>query len=465
MIQSTAQIWRRLGEPRPVRRHPIPFVQLLNEIPAAASGPHDQLLEPDRGMELPAKTKRVAVIGLGYVGWPLAVSAMRSGYRVLGVDTNSEHVRDLLDDPPDDVRTALRCDRMQVVTRPEEAAAGVDVIVICVPTPWDHLHDRPDLSAVEAAAATAGRMLRLGTLVSLESSTFPGTTEENVRPILERQSALVAGKDFWLAYSPERIDPGNEHYSLHNTPKVVGGFTEQCTQMAIDFYDDLVPQVVAARGLREAELSKILENTYRLVNISLINEIAVVARELGIDLRDALRCAATKPFGYEAFQPGPGVGGHCIPIDPLYLAYLVKEKLGRELQFVRLADEVNRQMAHVVVDWASALVGDLRQARVLLLGVSYKADVPDTRETPAARICRYLLSAGATVRYVDPYVPYWQVDGKLVPRVIDLHEGIRSCDVVILLQRHRALAYEPLEAASIPVLDMRGDLSSRGVER
>jgi UDP-N-acetyl-D-glucosamine dehydrogenase len=222
---------------------------------------------------------------------------------------------------------------------------------------------------------------------------------------------------------------------------------------------------VAARGLREAELSKILENTYRLVNISLINEIAVVTHELGIDLWDALRCAATKPFGYEAFEPGPGVGGHCIPIDPLYLAHLVKEKLGRELQFVRLADEVNQQMAHVVVDRARALVGDLGQARVLLLGVSYKADVPDTRETPAARICRHLLAAGATVRYVDPHVPEWQVDSTTVPRVSDLEEGIRSSDVVILLQRHRAMPYELLESASVPVLNMRGDLTGRGAER
>lgn len=463
MIESTTQLWRRVGSPRPHRHHVPPFQRLL----------HECVQEGDRGGDSPPRVPSrqaagtVVIVGLGYVGWPLAVIALDAGFEVRGIDTNPGRLQRLASAPPETVAAALLEGRLRLTYSRDipDGDPSPDVIVICVPTPWDHRSGSPDLGPVTSAAMTAGSGLGPGTLVVLESSTFPGTTEEIVRPILEHVSGLRAGVDFHLAYSPERIDPGNEKYDLHNTPKVVGGYTSRCTQRAEAFYGRLVADVVAARGLREAELSKLLENTYRLVNIGLVNELAVVAHEAGIDFWDAARCAATKPFGYQAFQPGPGVGGHCIPVDPLYLAHYVREKLGRELRFVALADQVNRGMARVVVERARALLGELEDHTVLLLGITYKADVPDLRETPALPITQQLLAEGATVRYLDPHVSRWQVDGHDVPRCLDLRSAAQESDLVILLQAHRAVAYQALASADVRVLDMRGCLQGPNVQR
>ena len=260
--------------------------------------------------------------------------------------------------------------------------------MICVPTPLSEA-DGPDLTAVRAASETAGRLLRRGTLVVLESTTYPGTTDELVRPILEKASGLSAGVDFNLAFSPERIDPGNPVYGLRNTPKVVGGLTPDCTAAAARFYGKVCDQVVEANSPREAEMAKLLENTYRHVNIALVNEMAVFCHELGIDLWDAIRCASTKPFGFQPFYPGPGVGGHCIPIDPNYLSYKVRT-LGYPFRFVELAQEINSRMPGYVVDRAAELLNrhakPLNGANVLLLGVTYKRDIADQRESPARPI-------------------------------------------------------------------------------
>jgi nucleotide sugar dehydrogenase len=335
-----------------------------------------------------------------------------------------------------------------------------DVIVICVPTPLSEA-DGPDLSAVRAAAQTAGRLLRPGTLVSLESTTYPGTTDEIVRPLLEKASGLAAGVDFALVFSPERIDPGNPAYGLVNTPKIVGGITPACTEAAAAFYGRVCEQVVRAASAREAEMAKLLENTYRHVNIALVNEMAIFCRELDIDLHDAIRCAATKPFGFQPFYPGPGVGGHCIPIDPNYLSYKVRT-LGYPFRFVELAQEINSRMPGYVTERAAELLNRggraVNGARVLLLGVTYKKDIADQRESPARPIARRLRARGAAVAYHDPYVPSWPVDGQDVPRAADLEAAVAAADLVILLQAHRDYDLPGIAATARLLLDTRGAL-------
>jgi nucleotide sugar dehydrogenase len=405
----------------------------------------------------------VLVIGLGYVGLPLAIAAARSGFRVTGLDLNAEKVAGLMagrshvdDLTEDDVAEMLS--RGFRATADEADAGPQDVIVICVPTPLSEA-DGPDLSAVRAATATAGRLLKAGTLVSLESTTYPGTTEEVVRPLLEKTSGLTAGLDFSLAFSPERIDPGNPVYGFANTPKIVGGLTPSCTDAAEAFYGQICEQVVRAKSAREAEMAKLLENTYRHVNIALVNEMAIFSRELDVDLWDAIRCAATKPFGFQPFYPGPGVGGHCIPIDPNYLSYKVRT-LGYPFRFVELAQEINSRMPGYVTDRAAELLNRhakaVNGAKVLLLGVTYKRDIADQRESPARPLARKLLARGARLSYHDPYVPSWLIDGRSIPLADDLDAALADADLVILLQAHQAYDPAQLARAARLLLDTRG---------
>jgi nucleotide sugar dehydrogenase len=405
----------------------------------------------------------VVVIGLGYVGLPLAIQAVRSGFRVTGLDTSERIVSGLMAGRShvDDVSDAEIAEILAAgfrATTDDKQIEPADVVVLCVPTPLSEA-DGPDLSAVKAATATAGTLVKSGTLVSLESTTYPGTTEEVVRPLLEKASGLTAGIGFSLAFSPERIDPGNPVYGFANTPKIVGGLTPSCTDAAEAFYGQICEQVVRAKSSREAEMAKLLENTYRHVNIALVNEMAIFCRELDVDLWDAIRCAATKPFGFQAFYPGPGVGGHCIPIDPNYLSYKVRT-LGYPFRFVELAQEINGRMPGYVTDRAAELLNRhakaVNGAKVLLLGVTYKRDIADQRESPARPLARKLLSRGAVVSYHDPHVPDWQVDGRDVPRAGDLAAAMADADLVILLQGHRE--YEPAELAREArlLLDTRG---------
>jgi UDP-N-acetyl-D-glucosamine dehydrogenase len=405
----------------------------------------------------------VLVIGLGYVGLPLAIQAARAGFQVTGLDKSEEKVADLMAGRSyvDDVTGAEIAEMLGCGFRAttDEAAVGPqDVIVICVPTPLSEA-DGPDLSAVRAASTTAGRLLKAGTLVSLESTTYPGTTEEVVGPLLEKGSGLTAGIGFSLAFSPERIDPGNPVYGFHNTPKVVGGLTASCTDAAEAFYAQICDQVVRAKSAREAEMAKLLENTYRHVNIALVNEMLIFCRELDVDLWDAIRCAATKPFGFQPFYPGPGVGGHCIPIDPNYLSYKVRT-LGYPFRFVELAQEINGRMPGYVTDRAAELLNRhakaVNGAKVLLLGVTYKRDISDQRESPARPLARKLLSRGAVVSYHDPYVPDWQIDGRSIPRADDLETALAAADLVILLQAHQGYDPAQLIRASRLLLDTRG---------
>ncbi|OII67069.1 MULTISPECIES: nucleotide sugar dehydrogenase [unclassified Streptomyces] len=405
----------------------------------------------------------LVVIGLGYVGLPLVVEAGLAGLNVVGLDRASATVDRLnsgvshVDDVSDTAVAELRA-RGFTATTDERVLADTDTVVICVPTPLSE-HGGPDLTMVREACGAVARHLRPGTLVVLESTTYPGTTDELVRPILE-QSGLTAGQDFWLAFSPERVDPGNRAFGIRNTPKVVGGHSPACASAAAAFYGKFVERVVQAAGTREAEMAKLIENTYRHVNIALVNEMAVFSHELGIDLWDAISCAATKPFGFQAFRPGPGVGGQCIPIDPNYLAHKVRT-LGYPFRMVELAQEINARMPRYVVERAQHLLDragrTLNGARVLLLGVTYKADIADHRETPARDVVRRLRARGAHVSYHDPHVPRWTVDGSPVPAADpDLPTALGRTDLAVLLQHHRAYDTDLIERHAPLLLDTRG---------
>ncbi|MCW2944789.1 MAG: nucleotide sugar dehydrogenase [Actinoallomurus sp.] len=404
----------------------------------------------------------LVVIGLGYVGLPLAREACRAGLRVAGLDRDPRVVAGLkaglshVDDvAPAEIEEMLAAGF--TASDDESILDGARTVVICVPTPLS-ADGGPDLTAVRKAAQTVSRHLEPDTLVVLESTTYPGTTEEVVGPILG-ESGLTAGEDFHLAFSPERIDPGNPVYGVRNTPKIVGGLTPACAGVAASFYGKFVDNVVQAKGTREAEMAKLLENTYRHVNIALVNEMAVFCHELGIDLWDAIACASTKPFGFQAFYPGPGVGGHCIPIDPNYLSYKVRS-LGYPFRFVELAQEINDRMPRYVVERAQALLNRegmaMKGAKVLVLGVTYKADIADQRESPARPVARRLRKMGADLVFHDPHVDEWEVDGAQVPRARVLYTALAEADLAIVLTDHAEYDADSLVRHARLLFDTRG---------
>ncbi|GAB3246099.1 nucleotide sugar dehydrogenase [Kineosporia babensis] len=440
-------------------------------------------------------TPDLVVVGLGYVGLPLAQEACRSGLQVAGLDLDLAVVERLnvgrshVDDLNDADIAAMRRAGFTAHTD-ASIVAHARTVVICVPTPLAE-DGGPDLRMVLAATASVAAFVQRDTLVVLESTTYPGTTDELLRPMLE-EGGLRVGQDLFLAFSPERIDPGNPRWGFRNTPKVVGGTTAACTERAAAFYRKIVDEVVTARGTREAEMSKLLENTYRHVNIALVNEMARFCHELGIDLWDVIRCAATKPFGFQAFYPGPGVGGHCIPIDPNYLSYRVRAALGYPFRFVELAQEINNAMPSYIVQRVQDRLNDaakpLRGSRVLLLGVTYKADISDQRETPAAPIAIRLQSAGADVVFHDPFVSDWALSGHpggsqseplghdLAPEgeasasptshgalrcVPDLRAALPEADIAVLLQRHSSYDLDEIARLAPLVLDTRGAFDNR----
>ncbi len=414
----------------------------------------------------------VTVVGLGYVGMPLAYEASRSGMRVFGLDTSPSVVERLskgeshIDDIDSDQLSLMINAGFSPTVEPD-CISDSEVVLICVPTPLDD-DGTPDIGHIEAAAQVVSQHLQPGSLVVLESTTYPGTTEDVVRPILETGSGLTAGIDFSLSYSPERIDPGNAEWGLRNTPKVVGGLTPACTERAVRFYAQIVDTVVPTVGLREAEFSKLLENTYRHVNIALVNEMAVFCHELGIDLWDAIEAAKSKPFGYEAFYPGPGVGGHCIPIDPNYLSWLVRS-VGYRFRFVELAEEISDRMPAYVAKRAQDALNLARKSvngsLVLLLGVTYKANVRDQRETPARPLAALLRKMGAEVRFFDPFVDVFMVNGEELTGESNLGEAIAAADLVVLLQAHDEILESEILGTAEHVLDTRGVLTGGNVER
>ncbi|MFI7012770.1 nucleotide sugar dehydrogenase [Streptomyces sp. NPDC050164] len=388
----------------------------------------------------------LAVIGLGPYGLPLAQAAVAAGVATIGYRTGPE--AGLLS--PAEQRRMLSGGFRPTTNATE--LGRVRTAVICVPIPRG-ADGGLDLSQVEAAARTLAAHLRPHTTVILESPVYPGTTEEFLRPLLEEGSGLRAGRDFHLAYSPSRVDPGNRDFTPANTPKVIGGLTPACTESAAAFYGRLTDKVVRARGPREAETVQLLETNYRHVNIALVNEMAVLCHDLGVDLWDVVRCAETKPFGFQAFRPGPGVGGHAVPQD-------LTAHGGRTLRMVELAQQVNSRMPGYVVQRAATLLNEhgksARGARVLLLGVTYKPDLADLHGTPAQEIALRLMELGASVSYHDPHVPAWSVLDRPIPRVDSLYEAVADADLTILLQQHRTYDLQGLSVKAQLLLDTRG---------
>jgi UDP-N-acetyl-D-glucosamine dehydrogenase len=415
---------------------------------------------------------RVVVVGQGYVGLPLAVRAAQVNHEVVAYDVDETRIKRLLsgqsyiEDISDEHLAAVLEAGTLHPSCEARACAGFDVAVVAVPTPLRE--GVPDLRYIERAAETLARYLRPGATVVVESTTYPGTTQEVVAPILEDGSGLVAGTDFRLGYSPERIDPGNPTWTLVTTPKIVSGIDEASLIGVQSFYDTLVETTIPVSSPREAELAKLVENTFRHVNIALVNEIAMFAHELGIDVWEAIDAASTKPFGFMRFTPGPGVGGHCLPIDPSYLSWRVERVLGHNFRFVELANDVNGHMPDHVVHRITMGLNARRRAvngsRILLLGLSYKKNTGDARESPAVRVAQLLAEMGAEVHGADPYiVEETPVDG-LLCRVDITAEELSSADAVVLLTDHDAFDFDEVVKHAEFILDCRHRLEGPHVE-
>ncbi len=405
---------------------------------------------------------RVVVVGQGYVGLPLAMQAVEAGYDVVGYDVDPDRVKRLavgesyVEDVSDEwLKAALATGRYRASSE-ERACAGFHVAVVTVPTPLRE--GNPDLSYIEQAARLLARYLSPGATVVLESTTYPGTTQELVGPILEEGSGLLAGQDFHLGYSPERVDPGNRTWQLHNTPKVVSGVDGDSLDAVERFYGRLVAKTVPVSSPAVAEMTKLLENTFRHVNIALVNELAMFASDLGIDVWEAIAAASTKPFGFMAFTPGPGVGGHCLPIDPSYLSWRVRRRLGHSFRFVELANDVNDHMPDYVVNRLVVALNRRRRtvngSRILLVGLAYKANTGDARESPARVVADRLLALGAEVLAIDPHVQDGHVDAR-VTRVEGTQEEAAGADAVVILANHDAVDVQGLADAAPYVLDTR----------
>lgn len=407
----------------------------------------------------------LGVVGLGYVGLPLVVEMANAGYRVIGFDVDENKVASLNrgesyipDVPTERLRPLVESGHVHATTA-FSRASECDAISVCVPTPLDD-HRAPDTSYMEAAAGSIAPHLRPGVFVTLESTTFPGTTEEVIQPILEA-GGLRVGTDLFLAFSPERVDPGNPVHHTKNTPKVVGGVTPECTRAAVSLYSRFIDTVVPVSSTRVAEMTKLLENIFRSVNIALMNELLRLSERMDINLWEVIDAAKTKPFGFMPFYPGPGLGGHCIPIDPFYLSWKARE-YDFHTEFIELSGKINEDMPYYVVrrlmDALNAQRKSLADSRVLVLGVAYKADIDDVRESPAIKIVDLLRSKEAQVAYHDPHVEAFVVNGFAVPRVGLSATELAANDVVVIVADHRAVDYEFVVAHSALVLDTRNVL-------
>lgn len=419
-------------------------------------------LEQDLLKKAESRTALFGIIGLGYVGLPLAIELVNAGFHVLGYDVSARvvdslnagrsHIKDITDSQ---VKAAVGSGRFSATTDPLRLAEP-DAISICVPTPLSKFKD-PDMSFIVAATEAVRRTLRKGQAVILESTTYPGTTREVMLPALE-STGLVVGEDFFLAFSPERVDPGNPKYGTRNTPKVVGGITPACARVACALYQPAIETLVPVSTTEAAELVKLLENTFRSVNIGLVNEMAIVCDKLGVDVWEVIEAAATKPFGFMKFLPGPGLGGHCIPIDPHYLAWKMRG-LNYKTRFIDLAGEVNtemplfwvRKVAEVLNDQGRAVKG----ARILVLGVAYKKDIDDVRESPAFDIMRLLEQQGATVTYHDPHVARFTEGDHTMESVPFSEAAIKAADCVVVVTDHSGIDYGMVRRAARAVVDTR----------
>ena len=412
----------------------------------------------------------LAVIGLGYVGLPLAIEAANNKLKVAGYDINesvvdslnksTSHVEDITDKVLQD---ALSKDFL--ITTDSSVLGESEFIVISVPTPLTDY--QPDLSYVEAATKSISENLTKGQIIILESTTYPGTTLEIVKPILEKNSNLVAGEDFLLGYSPERIDPGNKEWTFKNTPKIVSGINEKSLKKISEFYNSIIDEVVEVSGTREAEMVKLIENTYRQVNIAMVNELAILSNMLDIDIWEVVDAAKTKPFGFQSFRPGPGVGGHCIPIDPKYLSFKTRQ-IGQPVRFVELAQEINNSMPNYVISRISELMNRkeklLKNSKILILGVAYKKDIGDTRESPAIDIIESLLEKSAEVSFYDPYVDELIVNKESILKEQD-SESISNYDMVIIHTPHSSFSEIDFENIKSLIFDTTGSFTTSNAER
>ncbi|MFV0433696.1 MAG: nucleotide sugar dehydrogenase [Leucobacter sp.] len=417
-----------------------------------------------------AKVSKLAVIGQGYVGLPLAMRAVDAGYDVVGIDFDAHRIGMLasgesyVDDISNEqLQAALDSGRYHAVTE-YAPAEGFDYAVITVPTPLRNA--TPDLSYIESASRSLGPLVTSGATVVLESTTYPGTTQELMVPILEELSGLTAGTDFFAGYSPERIDPGNQKFSFKTTPKIVSGIDEASLERVNKLFSDLVDTTVPVSTPREAETAKLLENTFRHVNVALVNELAMFANELGVNVWETIDAAATKPFGFMKFTPGPGVGGHCLPIDPSYLSWKVKTDLGRDFRFVDLANDVNEHMPEYVVNRAMHVLNEhsksLRGSKVLVIGVAYKKDSSDARESPAVGVIELLNKFGAEVIGIDSHVEerFWP---KGAARAELTAELVADADLAILVTDHSDIDVTLLQGVETPVFDTRNKLSGENI--
>ena len=413
-------------------------------------------------------------MGQGYVGLPLAQGLANTGNQklVLGFDVSERVVNNLnagkshIDDIADAALATMIEQGYRATFDPKDIALA-NTVVICVPTPLYETGE-PDLSFVVSATQMVADNMSPGTLVILESTTYPGTTEDLVRPMLEAGGREL-DKDFYLAFSPERIDPGNKNYGITNTPKIVGGSSVESTKRALDFYTQFIQTVVETVGTREAETAKLLENTYRHINIALINEMAMFCHELDIDIWEVVRLASSKPYGFQAFYPGPGVGGHCIPVDPNYLSYEVKRRLGTPFRFIETATDINSGMPAYVITRIQDLLNDqgkaLKGSNVLLLGATYKPDIADLRESPSLEVAELLVEKGSNMTFHDPHAESFRMHGEVYHRVDDLDAALAKADVVVLLVAHAAYDLDDIKSKSKMIFDTRGKLSGANVER
>ncbi len=427
---------------------------------------HDLALEE----KIRSRAARAGILGLGYVGLPLAVEMARAGFHVTGIDVDAAKVTSLMagrcyiDDVDCNFMTQLVKDRRLEATADFAAIQGLDTINICVPTPLRKTRD-PDMSFVVAAAEQIARHLHPGMLIILESTTYPGTTEELILPLLEK-SGLREGVDFFLCFSPERVDPGNPQYQTRNIPKVVGGVSPRSAELAALFYSQAIEKVVPVSSTRVAEMVKLLENTFRMINIGLANEMAILCDRMQINVWEVIEAAATKPFGFMPFYPGPGLGGHCIPVDPFYLSWKSKQA-GAEARFIELAGQLNGQMPHFVVEKVQAALNErskpVKGSRIHLLGVAYKKNVNDMRESPALDILTLLDRRGARLSYTDPHVPHLKFDsGSLESQ--PLEEAGRA-DCVVIVTDHSRVDYARLVEIAPLIVDTRNVLRGFSSEK
>jgi UDP-N-acetyl-D-glucosamine dehydrogenase len=417
------------------------------------------------------RTATIAIIGLGYVGLPLAAEMAKAGFRVYGIDIDGDRVdtinggRSYIDDVSDADLAGLVARGALVATEDPGVVKDVDAVVICVPTPLTRAK-QPDLSYVMTAVTQLVPHLHRGQLIILESTTYPGTTQEVVKPILER-SGLVAGRDFHLAFSPERLDPGNRNRGIRTVPKIVGGLTSGCTETACLLYQQVTPRVVSVSSATVAEMVKVYENVFRNVNIALVNELTLLCDRMGLDVWEIIDAAATKPYGFMPFYPGPGVGGHCIPVDPYYLAAKARE-YDFHVRFIELAAAVNDSMPYYVLSRTTQALGSrgktLAGARTLLIGVAYKKDISDARESPALKIMELLEKRGAVVSYHDPYVPEITLPnpGAKLQSVPLTDEALAGADCVIIATDHSAIDYQLVADQAPLIVDTRNVLRDRG---